>query len=413
MPNLTIGRVGLDVDVADPEKIQESGARQGARQLRFAGALIGATLDETKALRDELLASAELGRLTPVTWSGDASLDGFYRIRSVSVEVRSLNAAGFVPFQVELEQIGTAGDLVFRTKLTGTVAANDHGITEAESAAFHAPPRGHVAYDTGSAVPGSVVRTGSGGAIRTYRDVSFTVDPFWTIAAASSFYNGGVKISTGATLRERAGLSVANDPGNFRLDNELLRVTPNATGGRLAVSHHDGTQWETEKVWRIQSGGVDVGAWDAMAVLRNTPDEVAIRLTRDVTTGGRYTLDLSLRRGSRFVEGYLTRHAAATLKVVLATAEAGTNITPTAGTGVAAVRATTNDSDGNRYVVGCAKTFVSDLATGGLSTASTTVLDFFIGSEIAGTAAVAGDTADDLVGQYLGVLAADTVALRR
>ena len=267
MPNLTIGRVGLDVDVADPEKIQQSGARQGARQLRFAGALIGATLDETKALRDELLASAELGRVTPVTWTGDASLDGFYRIRSVSVEVRSLNAAGFVPFQVELEQIGTAGDLVFRTKLTGTVAANDHGITEAESAAFHAPPRGHVAYDTGSAVPGSVVRTGSGGAIRTYRDVSFTVDPFWTIAAASSFYNAAVKVSTGATLRERAGLSVANDPGNFRLENELVRVTPNATGGRLDVSHHDGTQWKTEKVWRIQSGGSDVGAWDAMAVL--------------------------------------------------------------------------------------------------------------------------------------------------
>ena len=83
------------------------------------------------------------------------------------------------------------------------------------------------------------------------------------------------------------------------------------------------------------------------------------------------------------------------------------------GSGVAAVRATTNDGDGNRYVVGCAKTFVSDLATGGLSIASTTVLDFFIGSEIAGTAAVAGDTADDLVGQYLAVLAADTVALRR
>ena len=412
MAVLTIGRVGLDVDIVDPDKVRESAARNG-RRLSLRGVLLGSTLAESQALRDELLAAAELGRVSPVTWTGDASLDGFYRIRSVSVEVRSLNAAGFVPFQVELEQIGTAGDLVFRTKLTGTVAANDHGITEAESAAFHAPPRGHVAYDTGSAVPGSVVRTGSGGAIRTYRDVSFTVDPFWSIAAASSYYNAAVKVSTGATLRERAGLSVANDPGNFRLENELVRVTPNATGGRLDVSHHDGTQWETAKVWRIQSGGADVDAWDAIAVLRNTPDECAVRLTRDVTAGGRVTLDLSLRRGSRFVEGYLTRHAAATLKVVLATAEAGTNITPTAGSGVAAVRATTNDGDGNRYVVGCAKTFVSDLATGGLAIASTATLDFFIGSEIAGGGAVAGDSADDLVGQYLGVLAADTVALRR
>ena len=412
MPNLTIGRVGLDVDVGDPEKIQESGARQGARQLRFAGALIGATLDETKALRDELLASAELGRVTPVTWTGDASLDGFYRIRSVSVATRSLNDKGFAPFAVDLERIGTAGDLVFRTKLTGTVAANDHGITETESAAFWAPARGAVAVDHGATVPSTVSRTGPSGAVVVFLDVGYTVDPFWTITAAA-FYNGAVKVSTGATLRERAGLSVANDPGNWRLDNELVRVTPNATGGRLDVSHHDGTQWETEKVWRIQSGGSDVGAWDAMAVLRNTADEVAVRLTRDVTAGGRYTLDLSLRRGSRFVEGYLTRHAAATLKVVLATAEAGTNITPTGGTGVGAVRKITNDSDRNRYVVGSAKSFVSDFVTGGLSIASTTTLDFFIGSEIAGGGAAAGDTADDLVGQYLGALAADTVALRR
>lgn len=411
MAVLVIGRVGLDVDIVDPEKVRESAAREG-RRLSLRGVLLGGTLPETQALRDELLAAVGVGRLAPVTWTGDASIDGFYRIRSAAVETRSLNDRGFVPFQVDLERIGTDGDVALRSKLTGDVADNDHGITAAESAPFWAPARGAVAVDHGATVPSTLSRTGDSGAIVVFLDVSFTVDPYWTITAAG-FYAGGAKASTGATLRQRAGLSVANDPGNWRLENELVRVTPNATGGRIDVQHHDGIQYETTKVWRIQSGGADVGAWDAMAVLRNMPDETAIRLTRDVSAGGRLTLDLSLRRGSRFVEGYLTRHAAATLKIVRASAEAGMNITPTGGTGVGAVRATSNDGDGNRYVVGSAKTFVSDLTNGGLSIASTTTLDFFIGSEIAGTGAIAGDTADDLILQSLGILAAETVALRR
>ena len=142
-------------------------------------------------------------------------------------------------------------------------------------------------------------------------------------------------------------------------------------------------------------------------------DEAAIRLTRDVSVGGRYTLDLSLRRGSRFVEGFLTRHAAATLKVVQNTAEASSNHTAAGATSPVAVVKTGNDADGNRAVVGSAKSFTSDLTNCGLSKASTTVLDFYIGSRIDGSGSQAGDGTGELSLQYLAVLAAETVALRR
>jgi hypothetical protein len=87
---------------------------------------------------------------------------------------------------------------------------------------------------------------------------------------------------------------------------------------------------------------------------------------------GRFTVDLTLRRGSRFVELYVQGQTSSTLKAVLTTPEAST-----AGTGF--VRVTANDANGNRAIVGSARTFTADTTNGGLSKASTTTLDAFLG----------------------------------
>jgi hypothetical protein len=409
MPILTIGRVGLDVDLDDPEQLRDTVTT--TRRITIRGTVLGSTLAETKALRDELGALIDRNQFVPVTWTGDASLDGFYLPRSVSIETRSLNESGFVPFQVGLDRIGTDGDLVFRSKRIGTVLANDHGVTEAESAPFWAPPRGADAVDLGSSIPGSINRTGSGGAMRIWRDLSYAAELYYSTAAAG-YLNGRSRIETGTTLRERAGLTIANDVADWRLENELVRVTPNATSGRIDVSHHDGTSWETAKVWKFLADAGEA-PWEYVAVLRNDPEEVAIRLSKGVTTGGISTLDLGLRRGSRIVTGHFTRFAAATLGVELATAEAGTAITPAGASSAVAVRKTTNDGAGNRYVVGTSKSHTADLVNGGIEKASVSSLDFFVGSEIGGTGAIAGDQAADLCLQYLGHVSERTIAVRR
>ncbi len=409
---LQIGRIGLDVDLIDPEVYSGSGAPAG-QKISLSGTALGTTLAESKVLRDELVALAAMpGIIVPITWTGDTSIDAFYRLVSASFDVQALHDRGFIRFTVNADRAGSEGDLMFRSKLVGLALANDHGITDAESAPFHAPPRGGYGYNPGSSVPSFVTRTGSDGAIQVYEDVDFDVDPWWSVSAAN-FYAGGAQIEFGSTLFTRSGVTTENLPDDWRISNELIRVSPNGSAGRLDVAHHDGTQWETAKVWRIQSGGADVGQWNAVRILRNTPEECSVRLTRDVSAGGELTLDLSVRRGSRFVTGYLSRHAAATLKVVLATAEAGATVTPSGASSAVGIDRTSNDGDGNRYIVGSARSFVNDLTNGGLSKASTTTLDFFIGSEIDGSSAAAGDTSADLCLQYLGNLAEHVITAPR
>ena len=411
MPDLTIGRIGLATPNLGDAEAHAGNAGPGTSSITIAGTALGGTLAQTKGLRDELVALAALpGIIIPITWTGDPTVDGYYRLTAATFDVRALHDKGFIPFSVAADRVGSEGGVIFRSKLVGTVAQNDHGVDTAESAPFHAPPIGHYGYNPGVTVPGFVARTGADGAIRVYRDVSFTVDPWWSVPAGS-YYSGGAQVTVETVVR--AGVHAPNKPNDWELTNGLVRVSPNGTGGRIDVEHHDGTIYETAKVWRIQSGGTDVGQWDAVAILRNDPEEATLRLTRDVSTGGELTLDLSLRRGSRFVTGYLIRHAAATLKVVLAAAEAGSTVTPAGATSPVAIDATANDGDGNRYVVGSARSFTNDLATGGLSKASTTTLDFFLASEIAGSAAVAGDTSEDLCLQYLGVLAEHVIGAPR
>lgn len=408
---LTIGRVGLDpVNLDDPETYSGSAGSEG-HVLTLAGTALGGTLAETKALRDELLAAAGLaGTIVPITWTADTTIDGFYQITAATFDVQALHDRGFIGFSVNAKRVGSEGGVIFRSKIRGTVLANDHGVTEAESEPFHAPPRGFYGYNPGSTIPSSLSRTGAGGAMTVFRDVDFTVDPWWSVSPANH-YAGGAQVAVGGYAR--AGVVAPNTPNDWELSNELVRVSPNGTGGRIDVEVHDGTSWETAKVWRIQHSGADVGQWDAVGILRNTPEETSIRLTRDVGAGGEITLDLSLRRGSRFVTGYLVRHASATLKIVLASAEAGSTVTPAGASSAVAIDATVNDGDGNRYVVGSAKSFVNDLANGGLSKASTTTLDFFVGSEIGGSSAAAGDTSEDLCLQYLGLVAENVIGAPR
>jgi hypothetical protein len=102
----------------------------------------------------------------------------------------------------------------------------------------------------------------------------------------------------------------------------------------------------------------------------------------------------------------MQRNAAATLLIRRLTAEAGTSATGWVG-------ATANDLDGNRYIIGSAKVFTSDLANGGLSVAAATRLDAFIGAIVDGGTAVVGDRGIDLMQQYLGAPSEMMMGVRR
>jgi hypothetical protein len=194
--------------------------------------------------------------------------------------------------------------------------------------------------------------------------------------------------------RERAGDSAQLPALGWSLSNGLVRVQPLAAGGVLAVAAYTGGAWRT-KNWDVLANAVSVGTFDRCQVLINQYEMVAVRLTKFFTTG-RFYLDVTLRRGHRFVELYLQHEFGTTLKVARATNETGVNTL--AGT----VVATANDADTNKYIVGSARTFTADL-NGGISKAATPTLDAFIGVVAGGTGAVTGDQAVDLQKQYMGL----------
>ena len=406
MAVLTIGRVGLDpVTVDDPTGIRVR-SRRGSRIVTIAGDLAAASLADTLALRDELAATVDATKSVPVTWTGDSRLDGFWIPRAAAMSVESLQASGWVPFDMDLEFVGTSADVQMQSVITAAVRSNAHGVDASEAEFWLALPTGWDQFDDGQVAPTFLTRSGVD-AVTVVRDVATSTHPTWGIAPANAL-KGAATIKVSGYVR--AGLSCPNSPDNWELSNGLVRVTPNGTSLRWDVATHDGTQWDSAKTWRLFVGGSEItGSWSAISILRNDPEACAIRLVRRTLT-----FDFLLRRGSRYVELIVTRYAqAASMKVVKATAEAGTSITPTGATSAVAVRATSNDADGNRYVLGSALAHTQDLTNGGITWSNITTVDCFIGAEVGGLSAASGDTAADLALQYLGWVGERVVAVRR
>lgn len=359
----------------------------------------GLTIEAINGKQDDLLSL--LDKMVPIIFQNKAEHNGYYVVTGVDTDkLLWVGEAAKSGWTVSARLIGADNAVDIESRVANVVRANDFTLTGTR---WHAPPIGHYAYYTGSTLPaGSVVRTGENGAHTVYTGVPASISPRWGCAVAS-FTAGRVKITVNGW--ERAGFNINISPTSWVLSNGLLRVTPLTSGGQLLVESHDGTQWEG-KQWHIAKGGAttSLGSFDQATILRNDPEVVVVRMMRNGSPGRTY-VDLTLRRGSRFVEVYVQTDSSTTLGAYLNTNEAFTN-----GTGVNT--ATANDAAGNKAVIGSARTYTAN-ANGGLSKAAVTKMDLWIGSVVGGTGAVAGDAANDLRDQYIGTMAEATGAGRR
>ncbi|ANZ35259.1 hypothetical protein BBK82_03390 [Lentzea guizhouensis] len=342
-----------------------------------------------------------LGAIVPVTFTDKDDRNGYYQVRDTGAKLFSWTGEVITcDWNLTLTRLGTDTEVDLESRLTGASARNNSFAASGER--WHAPPIGHYGYWTSSTQPSSVTRSGADGAMTVYRGLPLTVNPRWG-CPVGSYLAGRVRVLDANNL-ERVGTGFSTPASSWELNNALVRVRPLASSGVLEISAYTGGGWQA-KSWDILSGGVSIGAFDTVSVLHNEPELVVLRLLRSQSPG-RFTVDVTLRRGSRLVELYVQAAFSSTLKVVRASAEAGT-----AGTGY--VRATANDGAGNRYIVGSALTHTADTVNGGLSLATTTTLDAFIGVIVSGSGAVAGDQAGDLYAQYLGAPAELVQAVRR
>jgi len=372
-----------------------------------AASTVGTTTAQLRAMEADLHGLANA--LVPVIFTDKAQLNGYYIVADASADLQNWEGeAATLAWKADLTRLGTDFEVDLESRLTGGVR-NSSFAASANAVRWHAPSLGHQAYYSASGnTPSVVVRTGADGAMNVYTGLPLTgsVIPRW-FCAVGNYLGGRVRFLDDNGI-ERSGILFANgSPSSWTLSNALLQITPLSSGGVLNVAGYSGGAFQA-KNWDLQFGGTSLGVPLGISLLRNEPEIVVVRLLWSAAGPNRVTVDLTLRRVSRFVELYLQSQVAGTFKVVRSSAEAGTN-----GASGAYLTATVNDGAGNRYFVGSALTNTQDTVNGGISLAATTAMDVVLGTVIGGSGAVTGDQASDLYNQYLAAPSELVAGIRR
>lgn len=389
-PTVSIGRMVMreDLNVSETDdRIMTLSGQESIPRLTAAQVI---------TRREDFLAMA--GQFVPVSFTKKTYLDGFYLVQDTSGEIVDWETDIKVfRWSCTLLRQGTESEVDIESRLTGSLSRVNSFLLTGERT--HAPAIGHNAYWSDATITSAVTRAAEDGSIKLYRGLGVGVSPRWAVTPAA-YPVGRVRLLVDGA--ERAGAALRCPPTTWELSNGLVRVRP---GSALEIAAYTGGSWKP-KSWDVLNAGVTLAPFNYATVLDNRYESATIRLAKSLATGRVY-VDLTLRRGFRFVEIYVTAEFGATLKIVRSATEAGTN--SLAGT----VVATTNDGDGNKYIVGSAKTFSPDIVIGGISVAAAAVLDAFVGVVAGGTGAITGDTATDLRAQYIGAPAELVQAVKR
>jgi hypothetical protein len=360
-------------------------------------------------LRDQLLGYLNNWDepIVPLIFTTEPRLTGYYSVLDVSVPTdQNALSVGLLSYSLTLQALTGFTQPAMESVVSGALLTNVVGAVSGDVVQFHAVPSVAVEYFRGQG--GSLLTRSSadGNMLFTTSGLIGSTASFYV--APPNFYVGAATVEQGSPLQPLVGrVFTQTDLVNWRLSNGLVRITPNATAGKLDISHWKGAAWATAKTYQF-TGTVTAGlinGFIAVTVLRNSVEECILRLGCTVAVGinwGRVNLDISLRRGDRIARIFLSSTAQDQWQVARSTAEAATAITYGAVT-LGAFRATANDADGNRYVLASYQSAAtSDLVNGKLTeNATVNTMDVGIGSEIAGSAAIVPDRAVDIAQQYL------------
>lgn len=346
---------------------------------------------------------AMLDRALPVTFSSKATQNGLYEVQDVGAVITGWPEAKFFNWTLRLNRIGAENAVDIESRLGSVVRQNDFALTGER---WHAPAVGAYGYFTGTAQPsGSIGRVlaDAEGTVTVFRDIPAGVSPVWGIAAPNYLLGRSRVLVDGV---ERSGIGVRVATTDWTLTNGLIRVTPNAAGSMLQIEGWDGAAWSTQDL-DITVGTDLAPPWDAMTILRNDLECVVLRLIKSKSPSGRILVDLTLRRGAAFVEGFIQTDASATLAVKTDPA-----LTTTDNDATGYIIETSNDANGNQFTSGSPITFTGS-TTGSISVAASIEFPWYAGYVIDGTSGVSGNTAIHMRDQYIGALTEQALAVKR
>lgn len=354
-----------------------------------------------RALNNDL--HGQIGDLIAVHSDGPARLDGFYVLRQAEIE--TINQAGRFSCFLTLDYVGSSSDVLFESRLIGTVKENDFDLVEADAEPIHAPPP-HTNYD-----PRHTTTVDRGVAyeddLTVYRDVPFTVDPKWGVEA-SDFYIGAATVQRREPLYPELGpiggtQLFIEQPEDIKLTNGIVRFWMQDSGV-ATVAFWDGTAWR-DKPLRFVAEGSAIVQIDHVTILRNSPNRSTVRYYGTPPSGnGRVSLDVTVQRGGLGMSCLLRSDASGTLGVFDANL---TDMTVTSNR----MAYSSADSNGHKLLFVTMHNYSNTAVDGYMFKNGTTRFDVFVGMELSG--AGSGNQAADLAAEYAAALSEDVRAVKR
>jgi hypothetical protein len=335
--------------------------------------------------------------VVPVTWSQDATFDGFYRVTSVSVPNSPIRIRDGIVLNcsITLERLRGYATAEQEETVISVLRTNGHGWAGGTNSYKVGVP----AASTSSLLRGVGVTAGSyidnvpsaTGAIDLFiaQDDGTTDNATITFSCPpASQYAGAAMIEAkyGSTWYPVVGRNLPSSGtfANVRVSNGLIRATFSSTS-LISMEVWNGSAWEAaSETFQVVAvaGTLAFKPQDPWSILRNGPDMVSIG-ARAVVTGDKYagTLSISLIRGSLVLD---VTPSWATGAPDTWRLEATTNTACTSNTG--GLYRTSNDANGNRWVLLGAPALTKDAVNGKITLSSSAVsASFGIGMELNGS----------------------------
>lgn len=326
-----IGRLSI----TSPESLQHSSGSDG-KTLSITGKLGGVEneLEHLKYIRDQLQSMARMDEHVPFRYDGDSSLNGYVKITGVQVSVAKYLLGSF-SYSVDMEYVGREGDVMFESRLTGSLLENDFNVSSVTTEQFHAAPAGHYAYihnnnpDSDIRVCKDLTSDNEFASVNLYlkRSQNLRDNNAQYVVDIEDYYKGCCQISIGThPQKTNSGITstvnsvmCGKDANNWQvgdsliLENGLIKLVLGTSTSKATVNTfiYDDTQYATEQEWIFSSGqitsgnqqGDDFAGWRRVQILVNRPEVAIVRCTTYLNTdkSGRLTVDFALRRGSHFV----------------------------------------------------------------------------------------------------------------
>lgn len=372
--------------------------------------------------------------VVPVTWSADPRLDGFYRVLDAPVvsTPTTMTTGLLQPVKVTLQRVPGAANPWFEVTTQSLVRTNPHSITAPSTVIAYGPAVDVQnedlvdLYPDLSSASGLTRKLSNGYDLRLYRLAAPTGLSSFRFAGRAAVYNMGRAqlevqypgLSTwfavtgkqiydiGATATNGAPISA------WRLTNGIVRLTSVTAyngAGTFEVWDNAAAAWESTSIW-FHNGTSNYGGPGNLGVrsqvrcpviLRNSPEEVVIKIQT-----ARIAETWTIQRGAHLVvcHAYDPRGTDQYgIGFSQASGVAGTNVSPVAG--VAGIRESSNNASGNRMVFACDKTITTNTSNTYLYPSSpTTSVSLMVGVELGGSGAGGGNTAAELINQFIGAV---------